>query len=109
LLYILTHSVWPLLRFQSQILSLEHSNDGVVPEIPGELLVKMFIHRQEEKALGIGEDFIHKWRRENNIPDSDGLAAMIEDQQKRGRSDTVSTTFSDSHNTKRTKLTDIQE
>jgi hypothetical protein len=34
---------------------------------------------------------------------------MIEDQQKRGRSDTVSTTLSDSHDTKGTKLTDIQE
>ena len=71
----------------------EHYNNGIVPKIPRELLVKMFIHKQEEKALGIGEDFIHKWRRENNIPDSDGLAPMIEDQQKRGRSDTVSTTF----------------
>jgi hypothetical protein len=87
----------------------EHSNDGIVPEIPGELLVKMFIHRKEETALGIGEDYIHKWRRENNIPDSDGLAAIMEDQQKRGRSDTVSTNFSDSHDAKRARLTDIPE
>ncbi len=29
-----------------------HSNDGIVPEIPGELLVKIFIHKQEENALG---------------------------------------------------------
>jgi hypothetical protein len=87
----------------------EHSNDGIVPEIPGELLVKMFIHKQEENALGIGEDSIEKWRRENNIPDSDVLALMMEDQQKRGRSDTVSTTLSDSHDTKRAKLTGISE
>jgi len=39
-------------------------------------MVKMFIHKQEEMALGVGEDYIHKWRRENNIPDSDGLAAI---------------------------------
>jgi hypothetical protein len=33
----------------------EHSNGGILPEIPGELLVKMFIHKKEEQALGIGE------------------------------------------------------
>jgi len=30
----------------------EHSN-GIVPEIPGELLVKVFIYKAEEEALGI--------------------------------------------------------
>jgi hypothetical protein len=60
----------------------EHSNDGIVPEIPGELLVKIFIHKKEI-ALGISEDSIEKWRRENNIPNSDGLALMMEDQQKK--------------------------
>ena len=33
----------------------EHSNGGILPEIPGELLVKMFIHKKEEQALGIGK------------------------------------------------------
>jgi hypothetical protein len=28
-------------------LIIEHSNDGIVPEIPGELLVKIFIYKQE--------------------------------------------------------------
>ena len=87
----------------------EHSNDGIVPEIPAELLIKIFIHKKEEIALGISEDSIEKWRRENNIPNSDGLALMMEDQQKRGRSDTVSTTLSDSHNEKRVKLIGIPE
>jgi hypothetical protein len=32
-----------------------HSNGGILPEIPGELLVKMFIHKKEEQALGIGK------------------------------------------------------
>jgi hypothetical protein len=31
----------------------EHSNGGILPEILGELLVKMFIHKKEEQALGI--------------------------------------------------------
>jgi hypothetical protein len=79
------------------------------PEIPGELLVKNFTHKKEEIALGISEDSIEKWRRENNILNSDGLALMMEDQQKRGRSDTVSTTLSDSHNEKRVKLIGILE
>ena len=79
------------------------------PEIPGELLVKNVIHKKEEIAPGISEDFIEKWRRKNNIPNRDGLALMMEDQQKRGRSDTVSTTLSDSHNEKRVKLIGIQE
>ena len=38
----------------------EHSNDGIVPEIPGELLVKILIHKKEEIALGISEDSIEK-------------------------------------------------
>ena len=79
------------------------------PEIPGELLVKNFTPKKEEIALGISEDSIEKWRRENNILNSDGLALMMEDQQKRGRSDTVSTTLSDSHNEKRVKLIGILE
>ena len=28
-----------------------HSNNGILPENPGELLVKIFIHRTEEEAL----------------------------------------------------------
>jgi hypothetical protein len=72
----------------------EPSNNGIVPEIPGELLVKMFIHKQEETALGIGEDYIHEWRRETFL-------IVMDDQQKRGRSDIVSTTLSDSHDAKK--------
>ena len=33
----------------------EHSSSGIIPEIPGELLVKMFIHKTEEEALGIDQ------------------------------------------------------
>lgn len=63
----------------------------------------------QQASRAIGEDYIDEWRRENNIPDSDGLAAMMDDQQKRGRSDTVSTTLSDSHDAKRARLTGIPE
>ena len=87
----------------------EHSNNGIAPEIPGELLVKMFIHKHEEQAQGIGEDSTYSWRRENHIPDSDGLAEMMEDQQKRGRSDTVSTTLSDKPASKKPRHKGIPE
>jgi hypothetical protein len=67
------------------------------------------MHKKEENALGVRKDSTEKWRKENNIPDSDRLALMMEDQQKRGISDTVSTTLSDSHDAKRAKLIGIPE
>jgi hypothetical protein len=61
------------------------------------MLVKIFFHTQKKRP---GSWY---WRRlyplvegkKNLIPDSGGLVSMIEDQQKRERSDTVSTTLSD--------------
>jgi len=67
------------------------------------------MHKKEENALGVRKDSTEKWRKENNIPDSDGLALMMEDQQKSGISDTVSTTLSDSHDEKRAKIIGIPE
>jgi hypothetical protein len=51
----------------------EHSN-GIVPEIPGELLVKMFIHKAEEEALGINQNATKRYRSNNQITDSDEFA-----------------------------------
>ena len=51
------------LLIKANHLITEHSNSGILPEIPGELLVKMFIHKKEEQALGIDEGFTHGWRR----------------------------------------------
>jgi hypothetical protein len=48
-------------------------------------------------------------REQNNIPDSDGFQEMLQKVQKRDRSDTVSTSFSDSHDPKRYKLGGIPE
>jgi len=83
----------------------EHSSGSTPPSIPGQLLVQIFITKEEEKALGISEHKTTDWRRQNNIPDSDG----IEFGQTRKRSDTVSTAHSDSHDQKRNKLQEIQE
>ena len=68
------------------------------------LLVQIFITKEEEKALGISEPITVDWRKQNNIPDSDGV-----ELQTRKRSDTVSTAHSDSHDQKRNKLEEIQE
>ncbi|KIM89585.1 hypothetical protein PILCRDRAFT_1929 [Piloderma croceum F 1598] len=38
------------------------------PPIPGQLLVQIFITKEEEKALGISEHITVDWR-QNNIPD----------------------------------------
>ena len=80
-------------------------SSGIVPEIPGELLVKMFIHKAEEKALGIDQNATEKYRRDNQIPDSDGFAMI----NKRGRSETMSTNLSDKHDTNRPRHTGIPE
>src|ERR1700683_5357113 len=60
----------------------EHSNDGIIPEIPGELLVKMFIHKVEKEALGIDQNATETCRMDNQIPYSDRFA-MIMPRDKR--------------------------
>jgi hypothetical protein len=77
---------------------------SIPPSIPGQLLVKIFITKEEEKALGISEPNTVDWRRQNNIPDTD----MVELGLTRKRSDTMSTAHSD-HDQKRNKLEEIQE
>ena len=62
----------------------EHSSGSTPPSIPGQLLVQIFIIKEEEKALGISEHNTVDWRRQNNIPDSD----VFELGKTRKRSDT---------------------
>jgi len=83
----------------------EHSN-GIIPEIPGELLVKMFIHKAEEEDLWIDKNATERYRRNNQIPDSDG---MIMPREKKGRSETMSTNLSDEHDTNSPRHADIPE
>ena len=86
----------------------EHSSNGIIPEIPGELLVKTFIHKTEEGALGIDQKATERHRRDNQIPDSDGFAMMMP-KDKRGRSETMSTNLSDKHDTNRPRHAGIPE
>ena len=55
----------------------EHSSNGIIPEISGELLIKIFIHKAEEEALGIDQKATERYRRDNQIPDSDGFAMIM--------------------------------
>ena len=55
----------------------EHSSNG---KIPGELLVKMFIHKAEEEALGIDQKATEMYRRDYHIPDSDGFAMNMPEE-----------------------------
>jgi len=67
--------------------------------------------REEEKALWIKEEVTVAWREEHNIPGTGSLLEMIqtEEMQKSGRSDTVSTVFSDSNDQKKARICDIPE
>jgi hypothetical protein len=51
------------------------------PPIPGELLVHIFITKEEKRALGIQEQVTTSWRKQNIIPDSDGFEAYLEGRQ----------------------------
>ena len=85
----------------------EHSSNGIIPEIPGELLV-MFIHKAEEEALGIDQKATERYRMDNQIPDSDGFP-MIMPRDKRGRSETMSPNLSDKHDTNKPRHAGIPE
>ena len=89
----------------------EHSIGDTSPPIPGQLLVQIFITKEEERALSIQEQVTTSWRRQNNIPDSDSFETHLQGSQvdKKNRSDTVSTANSDNHDGKRHKLGYIQE
>jgi hypothetical protein len=80
----------------------------IIPEILGELLVKIFIHKAEEEALWVDQKATERYRRDNQIPDSDGFA-MIMPRDKRGRSETMSTNLSHKHDTNRPRHAGIPE
>jgi len=50
----------------------------------------MFIHKAEEEASKIDKNATERYRRNDQIPDSDGFA-MIMPREKKGRSETMST------------------
>ena len=64
-----------------------------------------------EKALGIKEEATASWREQYDIPGSESLLEMMQakEVQKRERSDTMSTAFSDSHDSKRARIYAIPE
>ena len=71
----------------------------------------MNITREEGKVLWIEEEVTIAWREEHNIPDTESLLELIqaEEMYKRGRSDTVSTVFSNSHDQKGARIYAISD
>ena len=51
--------------------------------------------------MGIDQQATGRYRRDNQIPDSDGFAMIMPTRDKRGRSETMSTNLSDKHDTNR--------
>lgn len=72
------------------------------------LLVQMFVSKQEEISLGIPKQSTAGCRRENNILDSDGFDLTYVNLTRR-RSDTVSTSHSNTHDPKRQRISNIAE
>jgi hypothetical protein len=74
-------------------------------------LADMHIRKKEEKAFNIAEKVTDTYRKKNDIPGTESLLEMMEaeEQQKRDRSDTASTAFSDSHVPKRARINSIPE
>ena len=44
-------------------------------------MIQIFITKEEERALGIEEQVTTDWRRQNNIPDSDGFEIYLQGPQ----------------------------
>ena len=68
----------------------------------------MLIHKAEEEALGMDQKATERYRRDDQIPDSDGFA-MNMPRDKRGRSETMFTNLFDKHDTNRLGHTGIPE
>ena len=70
--------------------------------IPGQLLVHIFITKEGERVLGIQKQVTTGWRRQDNIPDSDGFEVYLQlEGPQRNRSDET--------NRKKTQARCIQE
>ncbi|KAJ7609680.1 hypothetical protein FB45DRAFT_761958 [Roridomyces roridus] len=85
----------------------EHGDENQqIPSIPGQFMVDMFVHRREEAAMGFTAQETAEYRQQNQIPDSDAIDAIAESNEvgKRGRSNTQSTTGSDSHVSKQGRI-----
>ncbi|KAH6887772.1 hypothetical protein BKA70DRAFT_1235749, partial [Coprinopsis sp. MPI-PUGE-AT-0042] len=79
----------PSTRYDSFDPTSEHPGENLPPEF----LVKIFVSRREEEAMGISEEETSEFRDFAGVPDSDGIEAMMTDLEKekdgRGRSKTI--------------------
>jgi hypothetical protein len=84
----------------------KHSGDNQkIPDISPQFLTDTFIRKQETEWMGISHQDTDDYRHTNQIPDSDAINALVESQKRmREWSGTESTTGSDSHKLKQTKI-----
>jgi hypothetical protein len=59
----------------------EHSIGDTSPPIPGQLLVQIFITKEEAMSLVIQENVTTSWRKQKNIPESDSFEAYLQGPQ----------------------------
>ena len=67
----------------------------------------MFIHKAEEEALGIDKNSTERYRRNNQIPDSDGFAMIM--PRKREADQRQCPPISDKHDKNKPRNADIPE
>jgi hypothetical protein len=92
------HTIW---KYNAVFhLVQEHGGEArVLSDIPSQLLIDIFIQKQEELWMGIDIDATMGWREEHRIPDSDAVdQIMLEEEErepvtnlKRPRTETAST------------------
>ena len=76
-------------------LASEHSTGTTPPTITGQLLVDIFVSKEEEKASKFEEEVTDLYRMHHNIPDTDGLLEM----RKNGKKERDQTQFLQFHQT----------
>lgn len=62
----------------------------ILPQLPGSMLVKSHISKEEERALGIGEAATISYQDDFDLPMSEDPIMVAHITQKRGRKPTVS-------------------
>lgn len=66
------------------------ASDSSIARIPGQLLVDSWISAQEEAWMGVDAEETARWRDENAIPDTDGIAETIETLKRDRAASTIS-------------------
>ena len=61
---------------------MEHAEINELPPIPPSFLVETFITSQEESLMGVKKEVTSNWRKQYDIPGTDGLEEMKESMKR---------------------------